>query len=211
MIFKDRTDAGVQLAAKLSKYKDDPGVVLAIPRGGVPMAYIVARELKFPMDIVLTKKIGHPLNKEYAIGAASLTDYFVIPHEDVSQTYIDEELKRIRARLTLMYQKFVSGYEPQKLTGKTVIVIDDGMATGNTVLSTVNVIKKSMPSKIVVAVPVASQSAIHKLKNLVDEVVALLIPPEFYGVGAFYENFSEVNDEEVLFYMDKLKRLRKTG
>lgn len=83
-MFKDRIEAGLLLADKLRKYKNDPGVVLAVPRGGVPVAYVVARELGFPIDIVLTKKLGHPMNKEYAIGAASLTDYFVTPHENVS-------------------------------------------------------------------------------------------------------------------------------
>ena len=97
-MFKDRIEAGLLLAAKLRKFKNDAGVVLAVPRGGVPVAYVVARELGFPIEIVLTKKLGHPMNKEYAIGAASLTDYFIMPHENVSEEYIHQELKDTRTR-----------------------------------------------------------------------------------------------------------------
>lgn len=210
-MFRDRVEAGIQLAAKLKKYKNDAGVVLAVPRGGVPVAYAVAAELGFPIEVVLTKKIGHPMNKEYAIGAASLTDYFVIPHENVTQQYIDHELVRIRTRLKEMYKSFMGDKEPESIQGKTVIVIDDGIATGNTLLGTVNVLRKSHPGKIIIGVPVASKSAVQKLSKEVDEVVAVMIPEEFYGVGAFYKDFRQVSDEEVMFYLDKLRGLKKAG
>ena len=210
-MFKDRIEAGMLLAAKLRKYKNDRGIVLAVPRGGVPVAYAVAKELEFPIDIVLTKKIGHPMNKEYAIGAASLSDYFIIPHEKVSEAYIHRELKAIRSRLNEMYKSYMGDTEPEKLEGKTVIVIDDGIATGNTILGTVHMLRKSMPAKIIIGVPVASQSAVRMLSKEVDEVITVLIPEEFYGVGAFYEDFSEVTDEEVLYFLDKLRGLRKAG
>ncbi|HEX5653407.1 MAG TPA: phosphoribosyltransferase family protein [Chitinophagaceae bacterium] len=210
-MFRDRIEAGLLLAAKLRKYKNDPGIVLAVPRGGVPVAYAVARELGFPIEVILTKKIGHPMNKEYAIGAASLTDYFIIPHENIPQEYIEKELLAIRSRLKEMYQRFMGENEPEKLEGKTVIVIDDGIATGNTILGTVHVLRKSKPGKIVIGVPVASESAVEKLSKEVDEVVAVMIPEEFYGVGAFYEDFEQVSDEEVMYYLDKLRELRKTG
>jgi len=210
-MFHDRIQAGLLLAEKLKKYKNDPGIVLAVPRGGVPVAYAVARELGLPIEVILTKKIGHPINKEYAIGAASLTDYFIVPHEKVSDEYIEKELQKIRSRLKEMYEKFMGDKEPEKLEGKTVIVIDDGIATGNTIMSTINVLRKSHPGKIVVGVPIASRSAVQKLSKEVDEIVAVLIPQEFYGVGAFYQNFEQVSDEEVLFYLDKLRKLRKAG
>jgi putative phosphoribosyl transferase len=211
IMFRDRIEAGLLLAAKLRKYKNDHGVILAVPRGGVPVAYEVARELGFPVEVILTKKIGHPLNKEYAIGAASITDYFVIPHENVSVEYIVKELQAIRHRLKEMYRKFMGDKQPEKLEGKTVIIIDDGIATGNTILATVNLLRKSKPAKIVIGVPVASKSAVERLSGEVDEVVSVLIPEEFYRVGAFYDNFNEVSDEEVVFYLDKLNRLRKAG
>lgn len=210
-MFRDRIEAGYLLAARLKKYKNDPGIVLAVPRGGVPVAYAVARELGFPIEVILTKKIGHPTNNEYAIGAASLTDYFIVPHNDVSEEYIKEELQRVRARLKEMYVKFMGDKEPENLKGKTVIVIDDGIATGNTIMGTVNVLRKSKPGKIVIGVPVASKSAVQKLAREVDEVVAVMIPDEFYGVGAFYEDFEQVSDEEVMLYLDKLRELRKAG
>jgi len=210
-MFQDRIEAGLLLADKLRKYKNDPGVVLAVPRGGVPVAYAVAKELGFPLEVILTKKIGHPMNKEYAIGAASLTDYFIIPHENVTDEYIQQELKRVRLRLKEMYVQFMGDKEPEDLEGKTVIVIDDGIATGNTLMGTVNVLRKSNPGKIVIGVPVASRDAVNKLSKEVDEVVAVLIPDEFYGVGAFYEDFNQVSDEEVLFYLDKWRGLKKTG
>lgn len=210
-MFQDRIDAGLQLAIKLKKYRNEAGIVLAVPRGGVPVAYAVAKELNFPIEIVLTKKIGHPANKEYAIGAASLTEYFVIPHEYVTQEYIDSEVKKIRTNLREMYRKFMGDKEPEKLDGKTVILIDDGIATGNTLLGTVNVLKKSNPGKIIIGVPVASKSAIKMLSAEVDEVVSVIVPDYFSGVGAFYEDFEQVSDEEVNFYLDKLRELRKAG
>jgi len=210
-MFSDRIEAGLLLAEKLKKFKNDPGVVLAVPRGGVPVAYVVAKELGFPLEIMLTKKIGHPTNKEYAIGAASLTDHFIVPHENVSDEYIRSELEIVRKRLKEMYRKFMGEKEPASLEGKTVIVVDDGMATGNTLLGSIRVLRKSMPGKIIIAVPVASSNAVEKIAPEVDEVVTVLIPEEFYGVGAFYDDFEQVSDEEVLFYLDKLKELGKTG
>lgn len=210
-MFRDRVQAGLLLASKLRKYKNDPGIVLAVPRGGVPVAYAVAKELGFPIEVILTKKIGHPFNKEYAIGAASLTDYFVLPHENVSEAYIQKEIALIRRRLKEMYKIFMGDREPEKLEGKTVIVIDDGIATGNTLMGTINILRKSKPGKIIIAVPVASESAVKKLSKEVDEVIALLIPEEFHGVGSFYLDFEQVTDEEVILYLDKLRELRQAG
>lgn len=210
-MFHDRIEAGIILAKKLKKYIGKEGVVLAVPRGGVPVAYAVAKELNMPVDIVLTKKIGHPLNKEYAIGVASLTDYFVNPEESVSDTYIHSELRKIRQRLQEMHARFMGNKEPENISGKLAIVIDDGIATGNTLLGTVHVLRKSNPKKIIVAAPVASGTAVNMLSKEVDEVVVALVPDEFYGVGAFYEDFEQVSDEEVMFYLDKLSTLRKAG
>jgi predicted phosphoribosyltransferase len=210
-MYYDRLEAGLLLAKKLKKYQDDPGVVLAVPRGGVPIAYLVAKELGWPLDLLLTKKIGHPMNSEYAIGSVSLTEQFIVPHENVTQEYIDKETKRIRVRLREMYKKFMGDREPEDMKDKTVIVIDDGIATGNTLMSTVNMLRKSAPAKIIIAVPVSSASAYEKLSPLVDEIICPLIPEFFGGVGAFYENFDQVSDEEVIFYLEKLRGLKKAG
>lgn len=207
-MFRDRIDAGLQLARRLKKYRGDPGVVLAVPKGGVPVAYAVARELGFPLEVILTKKIGHPVNKEYAIGAVSLTDEFIIPHSNVPQEYIDDEIKRVRKNLKEMQRKFMIS-EPEDLKGKTVIIIDDGIATGNTLLMTVQMLKKKSPAKMVIAVPVASHNAVWKLKGEVDEVIAVIVPTEFYGVGAFYHNFEQVEDSEVMHCLQRLRKEMK--
>lgn len=201
--FRDRAEAGRLLAARLEKYKHKEGVLLAVPRGGVPVAYEVARILGLPMDLVLTKKIGHPMNKEYAIGAASLSDYFIIPHENVPDAYIEEEVRKVRERLREMHLKFIGTREPEKIEGRTVIVIDDGVATGNTLLGTLQLLRKGNPERIVVAAPVIPPESVRKLSAAADEVVALWTPEVFYGVGAFYEDFEQVSDEEVLAYLEK--------
>lgn len=211
-MFSDRIEAGTLLAGKLKKYQDQPGVILAVPRGGVPVAYAVAKELGLPLDIILTKKIGHPSNKEYAIGAVSLTDFFVIPHRDVSQSYIDREVERIREKLKDMYRKFMGGRKPEPLAGKTVIVIDDGIATGNTLMGTINMLRKDKPAKMIIAAPVASEHAVQKLQRVVDEIIVLELAREFYGVSAYYEDFEQVSDEEVMYYLDKWNReIKQTG
>ena len=203
--FQNRIEAGSLLAEKLKKYFFETGVVLAVPRGGVPVAYMVAKELGFPLDLILTKKIGHPFNKEYAIGAVSLTDYFVIPHDNVPDSYIQEEIKKIRTRLLEMQFVFMGNEIQEPVNGKTVIIIDDGIATGNTLLSTVHMMRKAGPGKIIIAVPVASASAVEKLAAEADEVITLQLADEFHGVGAYYEDFHQVTDEEVIYYLEKFK------
>ena len=210
-MFRDRSEAGRLLAEKLRKYQNVPGVLLAVPRGGVPVAYEVAKELNMPLEIVLVKKLGHPLNKEYAIGAVGLKDMFVIPHENVTEFYIQNQVQKIRTRLHEMQKKFMGDKEPQDIEGKTVIIIDDGVATGNTLLATIEILKKQNPKKIVVAAPVVSRSAAHKLTKEADELISLLIPDSFYGVGVFYEDFSQVSDEEVLGYLRKLNEMKHAG
>ena len=211
MIFQNRIEAGLLLADKLKNYQSGTGLVLAIPRGGVPVAYAVAKELGLPIELILTKKIGHPTNKEYAIGAASLTDYFTIPHENVTEEYIQAEIVRIRTRLKEMYKIFMGDQEPADLQGKTVVIIDDGIATGNTLLGTIQLLRKSKPGKMIIAVPVASRSAVNKLAKEVDEIVVVYVPDQFYGVGAFYEDFEQVTDEEVIYYLEKMRGLKKAG
>lgn len=209
MTFNNRIDAGLELAFKLKKYVIDPCVVLAVPRGGVPVAYAVASELNYPMQLVLAKKIGHPINKEYAIGAASVTDYFVIPHDDVPQAYIQQEVKRVQDKLKTMQEMFMGDRKPLPLKGKTVIIVDDGIATGNTMLATVKLIRKEEPEKIIIAVPVTAAEAYKKLAKEADEFICLLIAEEFYGVGSFYNDFKQVTDEEVITCINTLKQKKE--
>lgn len=200
-MFKDRTDAGIALALKLKKYKGKDGVILAIPRGGVPVAAVLARELGMPMEVLLSKKIGHPLNPEYAIGAVSLEDRVISPHPDVDEEYIEKETVRIRKKLAEHYHRFMGDKQPIPLHDKIVIIVDDGIATGNTLLSTLPMIRKQRPKKIIIAVPVSPSGAVLRLSRSVNEMVVALIPDAFYGVGGFYEDFHQVSDEEVVGYM----------
>lgn len=206
-MFQDRIEAGIKLAKKLAKFKSKNGVVLAVPRGGVPIAYVIAKSLGLPLDLVLTKKIGHPANKEYAIGAVSMNEQFVIPHEGVSEDYIERETIRIRKMLKDMYADYLGQKEPESIRDKTVLVIDDGIATGNTLLATISMLRKQKPAAVVIAVPVASRSAINKLSKEVDEIICLLVPEDFYGVGAFYVDFSPVSDDEVKHYLHELNNV----
>lgn len=210
-MFSSRSEAGILLAARLRKYQNQPGVILAVPRGGVPVAYEVARELNLPLEVILVKKLGHPRNKEYAIGAVGLNDSFIVPHDDVTHFYITSETERVRARLLEMKKKFLGGKEPENIDGKTVIVVDDGIATGNTLLATIEILKKNSPAKIVVAAPVVSKSAAIKISSIVDELITLMIPETFYGVGGFYNDFAQVSDEEVIMYLNKLHELRNAS
>lgn len=210
-MFQNRSEAGMLLAAKLRKYQNMPGVLLAVPRGGVPVAYEVAKELNMPLEVILVKKLGHPLNKEYAIGAVSLKDMFVIPHEDVTDFYIQKQVEKIRSRLQEMQKIFMGEKEPENIEGKTIIIIDDGVATGNTLLATIRLLKKQKPAKIVVAVPVISKSAAKKITVEADELIAVLTPETFYGVGQFYDDFTQVSDEEVINYLQTLRQLKQAG
>lgn len=195
--FYDRNEAGLALAQKLDHYKDSEAIVIGVPRGGVPVAFAVAMELRLPLEIILVKKLGHPNNKEYAIGAVSLTDRLVSNEETVPESYIESETQLIRERLVEMERKFCSNRKTVSFANKTVILVDDGIATGTTLLATIRLLRKSKVHRIVLAVPVASEAALKKLAPEVDESICLLIPDYFTGVGAFYEDFAQTSDKEV--------------
>ena len=197
-MFQDRIDAGLALSQLLLHYKNANGIVLAVPRGGVPVALPVARILQLPLEIILSKKIGHPLHKEFAIGAVSLTGRVVAPNTHVPEKYIEEETQNIRHQLRQMYRKFMGNKMPTPVKDKIVIIIDDGIATGHTMLSTVDMIRNEYPERVVVAVPVASHQAAIKLQEAADEFICVLVPLHFHAVGEFYENFTQVSDEEVM-------------
>jgi predicted phosphoribosyltransferase len=206
MIFKDRIEAGNLLANKLEAYKGKNAIILAIPRGGVPLGYIIAKKLHLPLEIVLSKKIGHPFHKEYAIGAVTLKSQVLSnAAKEVEKNYIEEEIKRIRTLLTRRYQEYYSKRTPLKLKDKILIIVDDGIATGNTILSTIEMLHKEKPKKIMVAIPVASQSALQKLRNtpFIDDVICLYTPVNFRAVGQFYQNFDQVDDAEVKILLNK--------
>lgn len=202
-MFQDRIEAGNLLAEKLIKFKGEEVVVLAIPRGGLPLGAIIAKTLHAPLDVALTKKIGHPYHKEYAIGAVSLENMVLNNAIGIPQEYIDREVTRIRKKLQLGHSQYYKHRSPKNLRDKTVIIVDDGIATGNTVLATVQLVDAQKPKKIVVATPVAPGSAVTKLENSpkVAEFIYLQAPLDFRAVGQFYQKFEQVSDGEAIRFL----------
>ena len=205
-MFKDRIDAGLQLAKKLNSYKDKKHVVvLAIPRGGLPLGAIVSKSLNAKLDVALSKKIGHPFNKEFAIGAVSLNNIIMDDNTEISIGYIEKETKRLREKLQKRHNQYFKNRSPLNLKDKIVIIIDDGIATGNTIRVTAQLIYEQKPEKIVIAIPVAPKLTVQKLRatSYIDEVVCLETPFNFQAVGQFYMNFDQVSDGEAIKILDE--------
>ena len=211
MIFRDRTEAGKYLATKLLSYKDRPDVlVLALPRGGVPVAFEVAQALRVPLDIFLVRKLGVPGHEELAMGAIStggvrvlnedIVDYLRIP-EQVIDAVAAEELKELERR-ELAYRG--NRAEPD-VKGKTVILIDDGLATGSTIRAAAQALRQQQPARMVVAVPVSAPETCDEYRIGVDEIICAVTPEPFLGVGMWYLDFPQTTDDEV---RDLLERAR---
>lgn len=201
MIFHDRHSATIQLLPLLEVHRRHPGVVVALPRGGVPMAAEIAAHLGWPMHVLAVKKLPHPDNPEYAIGAVGLDGYVLSTHHaDVPETYVEREVKRIRQILRRRERFYHQA--PLDARGKTVIIVDDGIATGLSVRFAVDQLRAQKPRSIIVAVPVAACEAVRELHPLVDEFIVLHVPACFGAVGEWYENFSEVTDQDVQRYFD---------
>jgi putative phosphoribosyl transferase len=215
MLFADRFDAGKQLAQALAEYADRKNVViLGIPRGGVEIGYIVAKELKAALDIVVTKKIGFPGNPEAAIGAVApdgkvSIDKSWIDYSGISKKYIDSEVKAIKEEIKRRYQNYRGRAAIPKLNGKTVILIDDGIATGQTVRATAEYLKRQKCKRLILAVPVSPKDTVEDLKRVFDEVICLQTPLVFYAIGQFYGNFEQISDEKVKAYLEKIKKKKK--
>lgn len=203
MMFHDRTHAAFLLANELKKYHRANAIILAIPRGGVPIGYTIAHQLGLTLEPILVKKIGHPENPEYAIGSVSSTELIVSDTNGISEEYIKGEVKRLRQVMQEKYKLFMANNAPVDLKGKIAILVDDGLATGNTMLACIEHIRKSEPSKIIVAVPVSSISAYKKIKNQANELICLFTSSDFYAVGQFYENFTEVTVDTVTHLIEK--------
>lgn len=197
-LFKDREEAGLFLADKLIEYENTDSIVLAVPRGGVPVGYAISQKLNLPLDIFLSKKISHPYNKELAIGAVTMDSDIVDFYPNVSKNYINSEITRIREVLKKKYYLFVGNRKPLSVKGKNVILVDDGIATGNTLLVTVASLRKLKPAKIIVAVPVLPYDVLKQFQQKADEFIYIEASNYFRGVGAFYEHFEQVEDEVVI-------------
>lgn len=197
-MFTDRADAAYQLLAELQTFQNKPNtVVISLPRGGVVTGAVIAKELHLPMDVALVKKIGHPSNQEYAIGAASLQDR-ILTRNDIDPEYIESETKKIRNLLWKRHEMYYDHRNPVDLKDKTVILVDDGIATGDTMLASIELIKSQKPRMIIVATPVASIDAYNKISTKVDKIICLETPTYFNYLGMYYREFGEVTDKEVI-------------
>lgn len=201
-MFKDRYDAAYQLVPHLMQYRDNPdALIIAIPRGSLEIGSVLAHELHLPLDVIFTKKIGYPGNEEFAIGAVSLHHIMLSPnftHLSELRPYIEEQTAIIRKLLHERALHYRGNKPPLQLQDKIVIVVDDGVATGNTLMATLSLIKADKPHKIIVALPVAPPSAYQRIRAMVDEIVCLEVPEHFMSVGQFYERFDQVDDEEAI-------------
>ena len=201
--YRNRTDAGRRLAAQLREYADRPDViVLALPRGGVPVAYEVARALHLPLDVFIVRKLGLPSHPELAMGAIASGGIRVIDQAALRRFGVtDEQLAAVAAaeerELERRERQYREGLPLPDVTGKTVILIDDGLATGATMAAAAAALKAQGPAKLVVAVPVSAPETCDAFREIVDEVVCGATPEPFYAVGLWYEDFSQTSDDEV--------------
>jgi putative phosphoribosyl transferase len=214
VVFRDREEAGRLLAARLESYRNDPNaLILALPRGGVAVAYELSRSLHLPLDVFITRKLSTPDNPEYAIGALSETgavylnpdavEAFQLSHADLNALLVNAREEIFRRR-----QRYRNGTALPAITGKTVILVDDGMATGATFFATIEAITELSPRRLIAAVPVAPEDNAARARGRVDEFIVLATPEPFIAVGHHYQCFTQVNDDEVLEYLTAAKHAR---
>jgi putative phosphoribosyl transferase len=211
-MFNDRRDAGVQLSSRLEEYKGQTGVlVLALPRGGVATGYEIAHYLKVPLDIVIVRKIGFPGQPELAIGAVSETGRVVLNESiistyGVSKDYIEREISQQKKEISRRAELYRKGKRLRSLEGKSIILVDDGVATGATMKAAITTLKEERLKKLIVALPVAPAGMADEIEQMADTFICIETPFDFMAVGAYYHDFTQVTDEEVI---DLLKRSAK--
>lgn len=212
MIFANRTEAGRELARSLRKYAGrDDVIVLGAPRGGVPVAFEVASALGVPLDVFVLRKLGVPGREELAFGAIASGGVRILDSDTVrvlglTASEINQVTQTEEWELERRERKYRGGRPPLHVGGLTVILVDDGMATGSSVLAAIRALRQMRPARIVIAIPVAPGSICNRLRPEVEELVCLEMPEPFYGVGQFYGDFSQVSDEEVTQLLDKASR-----
>lgn len=217
-MFRNRTEAGEELADLLDTEDVEADVVLGIPRGALPVARPVADALGVPLDIVVASKIGAPNNPELAIGAvasdgSAWLNQDIIAQLDVSEEYIEREREREAENARQKVDRYRGDRDPPELAGKRVVVVDDGIATGATARACLRQVGAAGAERVILAVPVGSPGTIEELQSEAVEVIAVESPPHFSAVGQFYERFEQVSDEEAMAYLDdgRASESRKNG
>jgi predicted phosphoribosyltransferase len=207
LIFEDRQHAGRLLAETLATMNIGDPVVLAIPRGGVVVAYEVVKRLGCSMDVIIPRKIGAPFQPELAVGAVT-EDGTIYVNKDivaaigVSESYLESEAQNQLREIKRRAQVYRKGAQPTAVSGKTAILVDDGVATGATMKAAILSLKKYSPKKIIIAVPVGAKETIDEFRKQVDEIVCLHIPESMYAIGEFYRNFEQTTDQEVVSFLE---------
>jgi erythromycin esterase-like protein/predicted phosphoribosyltransferase/pimeloyl-ACP methyl ester carboxylesterase len=216
MRYENREQAGKALAEKLLKYIGHEPVILALPRGGVPIAYEISTQLRAPLDVILTRKIGAPGYEEFAIGAVAEDEKPILNEEWIKQNHLDQQkinetitkqIKEIKRQARVYHAKRPS----LSLVDKTVIVVDDGLATGATMIAALKWLRTCKVRRLIVAVPVSSKEAAHKVSKMADEFLCLLTPEEFWSVGSWYREFEQVTDDEVLLCLEQRNQNHKNA
>lgn len=202
-MFQDRTDAGRQLATAVSRFRDESPIVVALPRGGVPVAYEVARALSAPLDVLVARKLGAPGHPELGIGAiaqggALYLNAALVARTGATEAYLRHVAREESAEMARRLRVYRGDRAPLDVKGRTVILVDDGLATGATTRAAVRALRQLSPRAIVLAVPVCAAETATALRAEVDELVSLLTPEDFYAVGAWYRDFDQTSDAEVV-------------
>lgn len=205
MIFEDRIDAGTKLAHALDPYAPfNQGVVIALPRGGVPVGAMIAKRFSLPLDIICPRKITAPFNPEYAIGAITEEGDLLLNEPSlISQKELDQACKKETIEAARRIKIYRAGQAQVPLKGKQVILVDDGLATGSTIRAAIRTIYRHDPEKLIVAVPVGPPDTCALIKKEVDALIVLSTPDHFQAVGQFYTHFPQTSDEEVLEWMQR--------
>lgn len=205
MTFSDRKQAGELLAGALGKFRNEHCVVYAIPRGGVVLGAEIAKEYDWPLDLVITRKVGHPYSSEFAVCVVTEDGSEMCDEAETSgidKAWLEEEKQKERLEAKRRRELYLAGREKVEVQGKTAIIVDDGIATGMTFLMAVKALRKLMPTKIIAAIPVMPAEFAARLKNEVDEIVCLNVDENYSGaVGAYYGSFPQVSDEEVVMLL----------
>ena len=202
MLFADRQDAGRQLARALAAYKGQRPLILAIPRGAVPMGQALADELGGELDVALVRKLASPYSSEFALGAIDESGWaYIADHAAVAggtPEYLEREKQRQMATLKERRSQYTPLHPPIDPAGRIAILVDDGLATGSTMIAALHATRAKNPARLVCAVPVSPPETLEKIRPLCDELVCLFAPPNFQAVGQFYQDFNQVSDEEVV-------------